>query len=206
MSLILDIFNNQAFSATSLTDNVNVVPNSYGRLQALGVFTDEPIPTTTVSIQFNNGVLNLLPTRQRGAPPTFGTPEKRSLKAYAVPHIPHDDSVLTTDVQNMIAWMNGLQAQQLETVIGYVNRKLISMRRKHAITLENLRMGAIKGIITDADGTVLLNLFNEFGVTQQQYDFLFGTNTTNIGSICRGISGYMEDNLSEGDNPLRTLH
>ena len=194
-NLILDIFANGAFSAVSLTDNVNVVPNMYGRIQQLGIFADEPIPTTKVSIEFNNGVLNLLPTRQRGAPPTFGTPEKRSLKAYVVPHIPHDDSVLTTDVQDMIAWANGLQAAQLETVIGYVNRKLISMRRKHAITLENLRMGALKGIITDADGTVLLNLFNEFGVTPQTFDFLLGTTTTNVGGVCRNISGYMEDNL-----------
>ncbi|WP_458695370.1 major capsid protein [Wolbachia endosymbiont of Phyllotreta cruciferae] len=33
------------------------------------------------------------------------------------------------------------------------------MRNKHAITLEHLRMGALKGIILDADGSELLNLY-----------------------------------------------
>lgn len=100
------------------------------RLYLLDLYDDaelEPIPTTKVSIQIENGVLNLLPTRPRGSAPTYGTPEKRSLKAYTIPHIPHDDSVLTTDVQDMIAWANGLQQAQLETVIGYVNRKLIGI-------------------------------------------------------------------------------
>ena len=59
---ILDIFNNDAFSAIALTDNVNVVPNMYGRINTLNLFSNEPIPTTSVAIQYNNGVLNLLPS------------------------------------------------------------------------------------------------------------------------------------------------
>ncbi len=195
MSTILDIFNDEAFSAITLTDNVNIVPNMYGRVNQLGIFNDEPIPTTSVSINIVNGVLNLLPTRPRGAAPTLGTPEKRHLKSFLVPHIPHGDSVLASDVQNMFAWTQGLQSLQLETVIGYVNRKLITMRRKHAITLENLRMGALKGIITDADGSTILNLFTEFGVTQQSFDFAFATSSTDVGSILDDLTGYMQDNL-----------
>ena len=195
METILDIFNNDAFSANTLTDNVNVVPNIYGRLNELGLFRDEPIPTTTVSVNIVNGVLNLLPTRPRGAPGTLGTPEKRKLKSFVVPHIPHNDAVLATDVQNMIAWASGLTSVSLETVIGYMNRKLITMRRKHAITLENLRMGAVKGQILDADGTLLLDLFAEYGVTQKTFDFLLGTPGTDVGGICDDISGYTQDNL-----------
>jgi len=194
-NIILDIFNDAAFGATALTDNVNIVPNMYGRINQLGLFKPEPIPTTSVAIEIDNGVLNLLPTRQRGAPPTFGTAEKRHLKSFIVPHIPHDDSVLTSDVQNMFAWTQGLAQRTLETVIGYANRKLISMRRKHAITLENLRMGAIRGIILDADGSVLLNLFTEFGVPQQAFDFQLGTASTDVGTVVRTVKGYMEDNL-----------
>ncbi|MCJ2034242.1 major capsid protein [Methylobacterium sp. J-068] len=196
--IILDIINNAAFSASSLTDSVNVVPNSYGRLNELGLFNDEPIATTSVTIDIHNGVLNLLPTRQRGAPATLGTPERARLKAFAVPHIPHDDSVLALDVQNMLMRAGGggvATAAGLETVLGMVNRKLITMRRKHAITLESLRVSAIAGVIRDYDGSPLINLFTEFGITQKAVDFALGTPGTDVGSKCREVSGYIEDNL-----------
>jgi len=202
MPEILDIFNDQAFSAVSLTDTVNVVPNMYGRLNELGLFTNEPVSTTSVAIDIANGVLNLLPTRPRGGPASVGTREKQKLKAFVVPHIPHDDSVLALDVQNMLARAPRIG---LETVIGAVNRKLITMRRKHAITLENLRVGAIKGRILDYDGSVIIDLFQEFGVTEQAYDFAFGNTAasgasaiTDVGSVLRLIKGFMEDNL-QGD-------
>lgn len=192
MPEILDIFNGDAFSAVALTASVNLVPNTYGRLNELGVFNDEPVATTSVAVNISNGVLNLLPTRPRGGPPSLGTPERAKLKSFVVPHIPHDDSVLALDVQNMIARAPNLG---LETVLGAVNRKLITMRRKHAITLENLRVGAIKGTILDYDGSTILNLFTEFGVTQKVVDFALGTASTDVGSKCREVSGYIEDNL-----------
>lgn len=195
MDSILDVFNQLPFTAMALTDNINIVPNMYGKINQLGIFNDEPIPTTSVAVRLDNGVLNLLPSRQRGAPPTLGLAETRALKSFVVPHFPHNDSVLATDVQDMVAWVRGSQPAMLETVLGYVNRKLISMRRKHAITLENLRMGALRGVILDADGSVITNLFTEFGVTQQLFDFAFSTSTSNVGGTCRAINGYFEDNL-----------
>src|SRR5690606_23198733 len=100
---IIDIFNDAAFSATSLTQAINVVPNDYGRLRELGLFNDEPIPTTTVAMLYENGTLNLLPTRERGAPSSLGMPEKRTARAFNTFHIPHDDFVRADDVQNIIA-------------------------------------------------------------------------------------------------------
>lgn len=193
MPEILDIFNNSAFSASALTDAVNMVPNAYGRANELGIFVDEPVPTTSVTVQIVNGVLNLLPTRPRGAPASLGAPERSNLRSFVIPHIPHDGAVLATDVQNMLARAPNAA---LDTVINAVNRKLITMRRKHAITLENLRMGALKGIVYDYDGTtVIYNWFTEFGVTQQAFDFALGTSTTDVPGICADVVGYMEDNL-----------
>ncbi|WP_419952530.1 major capsid protein [Methylobacterium sp.] len=195
MPTILDIFNQDAFSASSLTGNITVVPNTYGRINELGIFTPEPIATTSVTVIIDNGVLNLLPTRPRGGPASLGTRGKQRPAAFVVPHIPHEDSVLATDVQNMLAMSGPGFTGGLETVLGFVNRKLITMRKKHAITLENLRMGAIKGVIRDYDGTVLLDLFGAFGVTEKVVDFLLGTPGTDVGAKCDEVVGYMEDNL-----------
>ena len=43
---------------------------------------------------------------------------------------------------------------EMESVAGVMARHLETMRNKHAITLEHLRMGALKGVILDADGSV----------------------------------------------------
>lgn len=192
MPEILDIFNDQAFSAVTLTDTVNLVPNTYGLVGQMGLFEDEPVATTSVALDIANGVLGLLPMRPRGAPASVGTRERQKLKSFVIPHIPHDDSVLALDVQNMLA-----RAPQigLETVIGAVNRKLITMRRKHAITLENIRVSALKGRILDYDGAVVIDLFQEFGVTEKVFDFALGTAGTDVGAKLREVSGYMEDNL-----------
>ncbi|WP_018261892.1 major capsid protein [Methylobacterium sp. WSM2598] len=195
MPEILDIFNQDAFSAAALTGAITLVPNSYGRINALGLFTAEPIATTSVIVVIEDGVLNLLPTRPRGAPASLGTRGKQRPKSFPVPHIPHEDSVLATDVQNMLA-LSPAGGGGLETVLGFVSRKLITMRRKHAITLENLRMGALKGVITDYDGSTILDLFATFGVTQKVVDFALGTTSTDVLGKCMEVAGYMEDNLS----------
>ncbi len=170
------------------------MPNAYGRINALGLFRPEPIATTTVTVILENGVLNLLPTRPRGAPASLGTRGRQRPKAFPVPHIPHEDSVLATDVQNMLA-LTPTGIAGLETVLGFLNRKLIVMRNKHAITLEKLRMDALKGVIRDYDGSVILDLFAAFGVTQQVVDFALGTASTDVLGKCQDVTGYMEDNL-----------
>ncbi|MCJ2098952.1 major capsid protein [Methylobacterium sp. E-046] len=194
MPTILDIFNQDAFSAAALTGNITMVPNTYGRINELGLFRPEPIPTTTGVVIIENGVLNLLPTRPRGGPPSLGTRGNQKPKPFYVPHIPHDDAVLTTDVQNMLA-LGAAGTVGLESLQGFLDRKLITMRRKHAITLENLRVGALRGVIRDYDGSVILNLFDMFGVTEQVFDFALGTATTDVLGKCQDVTGFMEDNL-----------
>ena len=194
METILNIFNNAAFSATSLTEAINVVPNDYGRIRELGIFRNEPVSTRSVTLNYENQTLNLLPTRERGAPSSLGMPAKGRLIPFTALHIPHDDFVRADDVQDIIA--RSASDRVLETVQGVVTKKEIVMRRKHAITLEHMRMGALRGDILDNDGSSLLNFFTAFGVTQKSIDFVLGTAGTNVGAKIDEITSYLEDNLN----------
>lgn len=197
MPNIVDIFNNRAFSALELTNAINVMPNAYNRIEELGVFNNEPVATTQVAVQFMNGVLNLLPTRERLAPPTYGLPEKRNVRSFVIPHIPHEDFVFAAEVQNILAVSGGnLNPNALENVQDLVNRKLARMQAKHAITWEHMRAGAIKGQLLDSDGSTIYNWFTEFGVTEQVINFNF-TNATPISvqNVIRSLTRYLEDNL-----------
>ncbi len=109
-----------------------------------------------------------------------------------IPHIPHDDVVLPEEVQGIRAFGSETET---EAIAGVIARHLETMRNKHAITLEHLRMGALKGVILDADGSVLYNLFNEFGITAQTIAYELGTAGTNVKAKCLATLAAIEDNL-----------
>jgi hypothetical protein len=192
MPTLANIFSGDAFSAVTLTRAVNLVPNNYGRLNQLNVFPSEPVPTTNVAVEFSNGILNLLPTRERGGPPTLGLPERRNVRIFRAFHIPHDDQVRASDVQDML---NRFGADALEQVQNAVNRKLLRMRAKHGVTLEHLRASALRGAVLDADGSTLLNLFTTFGVAEKVVDFALDDVATDVGAKIAEVVAHMEDNL-----------
>ncbi|MFO7598035.1 MAG: major capsid protein [Desulfocurvibacter africanus] len=183
---------NDAFSMASLTAAINLLPNNYGRLREMGLFADKGIITRTVIVEEQHGVLNLLPTQPLGADGTKGKSGKRKVRSFNVPHIPHDDVILPEEYQGIRAFGSETELQTLSQI---VNDKLQVMRNKHAITLEYLRMGALKGIILDADGSTLYNLYTEFGITQKSVSFALGTEGTKVPAKCRDVLRHVEDNL-----------
>lgn len=166
----LDIFKADGFSTAELTDAINVVPNRYGRAGELNIFPDSGVRTNSVTVEYKNGVLNLLKTKERGAPGTVGKGPKREVRTFEIFHIPHDDSIKAADIDSIRAFGSETELQGVQDA---VNDKIINMRMKHDITREHLRMGALKGDILDADGTSILNLFTEFSVTEKVVDFDF---------------------------------
>jgi hypothetical protein len=143
-------FENPGFSMASLTAAINLLPNRYGRLEQLNLFPAKPVRTRQIIVEEYAGRLNLLPTRAPGSPGTVGERGKRNLRSFVIPHIPHDDVVLPEEVQGLRAFGS---ETEMEAIGGVMARHLETMRNKHAITLEHLRMGALKGKILDADGS-----------------------------------------------------
>lgn len=181
-----------AFNLASLTAAINILPNNYGRLEQKGLFPVMGVNTRAIYVEENHGVLNLLQTQPVGAPGTAGKSGKRKLRSFIVPHIPHDDIVLASDVDGVRAFGTD---NALQTVTNKVNDKLQAMKNKHAITLEYLRMGALKGIILDADGTELYNLYTEFDITAKAIDFKLGTAGTDVRGKCLEVARHIEKNL-----------
>jgi hypothetical protein len=185
-------FNSPAFSMAALTSAINIIPNRYGRMEALNLFPVKPVRTRQVIVEEQNGVLNLLPTMPPGSPGTVGTRGKRKVRSFVIPHIPHDDVVLPEEVQGIRAFGS---ETEMESIAGVMARHLETMRNKHAITLEHLRMGALKGVILDADGSVIYDLFDEFDITPAVINFDLGTANTNVKKKTVDVLRYLEDNL-----------
>ena len=185
-------FHSPAFSMAALTAAINLLPNRYGRLEALELFPIKPVRFRQIVIEERNGILNLLPTLPPGSPGTVGRRGKRTLRPFVVPHIPHDDVVMPEEVQGLRAF--GAETE-IETIASVMASHLDTMRNKHAITLEHLRMGALKGVILDADGSVLIDLFDAFQIPQRSIAFDLSNNATNVKAKCMAVLAHLEDNL-----------
>ena len=185
-------FSNDAFGAIALTAAINILPNRYGKLEEINLMPPRPVRLRQIAIEERNGVLSLLPTALIGSPGTVGKRGKRKVRSFIVPHIPHDDVVLPEEVQGIRAFGSEGELSALSDVLAL---HLQSMRDKHAITLEHLRMGALKGIILDADGSTLYDLYAEFGITAKTINFQLDVETTDVKAKCLELKRYLEDNL-----------
>ena len=175
---LLDIFNDDAFSLTSLTATINEQEVAPGRLGQLGLFTESGISTTTAVVESSHGELRLLSTGERGKPAPQATGTKRKVRSFVIPHIPYDSTILAAEVSGIRAFGSEDTFQGVQSV---VNGRLMKMNKDHEITLEHLRVGALKGKILDADGSsVIYDLFAEFGVTQQIHTFALSNAATDV--------------------------
>lgn len=206
--MLLDAFNTSAFNCISLTDAINRMPFKPSRIGAMGLFDVRGVTTTSVMVEEKDGVLSLLPTKARGGIPSVSAAEKRYARNFVIPHIPLDDCVRADEVQNVRAF--GSQTE-LEGVAQVVNDKIAKMRQSHEVTLEYHRLGAVKGLVLDADGvTPIHNLFTEFNCTQLApvvggfAEFDFTAATPPVKETCLGIIRAIETQL--GNAPYDHIH
>jgi hypothetical protein len=69
-------------------------------------------------------------------------------------------------VQNIRAFGSETELQQVQQEIADIMGGPTGLRNSIELTHENMRLGAIQGILLDADGTVIRNWFTEFGISQ----------------------------------------
>ncbi len=174
----LDIFNDDAFSVQSLTTAINETPFQPMLIGNLGLFSEQGISTTSLSIEKRGSTLSLIAAAARGASGAPVGNDKAKLIPISTVHLPQRGAVIADEVQNLRAF--GTESE-LETVQNLVNRKLGKMRRNIDVTVEYQRIGAIKGIVVDADGsTPILNMFTTFDVTQQTVAMALTTDATKV--------------------------
>ena len=189
----MDIFNDDAFSAVSLTKGINVAPYVPQRLAELNLFSEEGITTTSVMIEKRGNALSLVPSGTRGSPAKNTEGEKSSMIPFPSVHLPQRSTILADTIQNLRAFGSETELQTVETV---VNSRLAKLRRNLDVTIEYHRMGAIKGQVLDSDATsVLLDMYTAFGVTQQTHNMALATTTTKVRAEIVKAKRKSEDDL-----------
>ncbi|MDY4296824.1 MULTISPECIES: major capsid protein [unclassified Xanthomonas] len=206
VALMSDVFAEDAFSVTSLTDSINAMPFVPGRAGQVAGWEEEGVPTTSILIEEDSGELKLVNPTPRGGPGEAFASSTRKARSLVVPHYQVDDFIAADSVQNIRAFG---QASQLEGIIDRVNARLRQhVQWKLDPTLEYQRVGAIKGLILNADGSLAYDLFTEFGVAQEaEIDFDLDNANPAPGALrrkCAGAVRKMADAL--GGVPVGGIH
>lgn len=189
----MDIFNSDPFSLQSMTARVNKGTYRPGQISARGVFAEDGVSTTIVSVEERNGHLALVEPSQRGGPGETTTNESRRLIPINVPHYQRDDSVYADEVQNVRAFGSESDA---EIVQDRVDAKTMKHAGDLTMTLEHQRVGALKGIVVSKSGAVQVNLFTAFGISAPAAISLeLDSDSTKVGSLVQSVKYAIEDAL-----------
>lgn len=194
---MLDIFKGDAFSVMSLTDAINSIPFVPGQAGRIIQWNEQGVATLSVAIESKDGVLQLINPSPRGGPGNVTDKRKRTMRQLVIPHYEIDDAIYADEVQGIRAFG---QESQVETVLAKVNDRMADhVQLELDPTLEYQRVGAIKGIILNADNSTLYNLFTEFGVSQEaEVNFDFDAASPASGAVrktCAAITRTIADNL-----------
>lgn len=192
MPVIINPFDAGGFTLAHMSQAIQLFPNPYGRINGMGLFESEPISERNVMVESMDGELQLLPAKAVGAPATVGGSDQRAVRSFTVPHIPHNDVVLPREIQGIRGFGLASGEDPTATVMA---RKLLKMRRRHAQTLEYMRVKALSGITKDGNGRTVYDWHAEFGIERTSVDCLLGTANGDVLEKCRVLSRHMEENL-----------
>lgn len=193
--LTLDIFKNDAFSLAELTAAINEMPFVPGQAGKLGIFAERGVSTTRIEIENRKGTLALIPNTPRGGVGVKNTRDPRNMRIFIPPHLKPSDEIYAEEIQNKRPFG---KMTELQTAQGEVSDRMQRMLSSLDATVEYGRIGALKGVVYDADGaTVIYNYFTEFGVAQISVDFVLGTATTSILAKCMEVREKMQEELGQ---------
>jgi hypothetical protein len=140
-------------------------------LGSLGLFSDEPSATRAVTVEARDSTLSLIPTSPIGAPLPQLTADARKLRTFMTTRLAKGSRIMAEEVQGVRAFGSTSELQQVQELVA---RRLQRLRDDMELTHEHHRLGAVQGILLDADGSTLVNYFTEFGVQQPavvEFDF-----------------------------------
>lgn len=201
MPEMMDIWDGDGFTIQSLTAAINNEPYRPGQVSASGIFAEDGVTTTRISIEERNGKLGLVEPTKRGGPGETTDDEDRNLVPFDVDHYERNDSVLADEVQNVRAFGS---ESTLETIEQRVQRKGMRHAQDLTMTLEHQRVGAIKGIVTSKGGKTLHDLYSRFGIAVPGAVSLeLDVEGTKVGSLWQDVVYAIEDDL---DEPYDGIH
>ena len=189
---VITLLQDDKFSAATLTDAVNRNPKVWRKIKSMGLFDEEPINTTSVVIDVEEGEVNVMPQTSRGGPSSTQKPRSPKAVTLSVPNFKRKAYVTAQDMQNVI----DVSERSLLSLQNAIAKKARPLNDDMEITHEFLMAKALQGTVADAEGNTIVNLFTAFGKSQTTVDFNFGANG-NVVATADALDTAIDDALGD---------
>ncbi|UAY37045.1 major capsid protein [Moraxella osloensis] len=190
----MPLSNNATYGVVPMTESINNLPSMPTQIRESGLFVPDYLTTTYVDVESKSNQLTLVQSATRGTPGKPVNETRGGKKTFETVHLPKDDVVRADDVQNVKAFGTSNTAT---AVNDKVNAKLEGMKSDIDYTREHLQLGALRGKLLDADGSLLYDFYKEFGIQRPTFTLNLTNKDADIGGqtdkmlrqLLRALSG-----------------
>lgn len=162
---LANVFKSDIFSFMSLTAAINLLPPAHTTVDGFATFVESGINTATVSVEEKDGKLGIVKSQPRGFIGRGQSEKKRRLRKFDVPHYPEFDAIMASEVQGVRAFGSDNTMETVESKLGEKRTDLLDKLNR---TIDMGKWGAVQGVLYDADGSVIYDWADEFGVARNE--------------------------------------
>lgn len=178
------VFNHSRFHMTSLSAAIQEAPYIPRFLGSLAVFTPKRVRTKSISVESKGGVLSLIQTSERGSPIEEGQGETTTARDFRTVRIARGKTLQASEIDGIRAFGTTSELVAVQQEVANIMDGKTGLRAAVELTHENMRLGAVQGIVTDVNGKVLFNWFDQFDITQPaEINFDLGNANADDGAI-----------------------
>jgi len=163
--LAYDVFTDDIFQATEVTEalgNITYIPQGLNRM---GLFEPEPIRVDNFQIYKKDETLELVKITERGTQGQQLGRDNRTLRPFRTYRLMQEARITANQIRNLFSDSMPF-AYALARAEEEVAARQTKMMRQLELTKEYHRMAAVNGYVLDSDGSVVYDLFAEFGIVQ----------------------------------------
>lgn len=158
----IDVFNTDAFSTIEMTAALNKADHKPTWLGAMGIFEPYPIRTKSYDVEKIDDKLSLVATSSRGAPIKERNDERADIRNFSTFRIALSSTLQADEIQSIREF--GTETE-VKAAARELLKKQAKLRNDIELTWENMRLGAIQGIVKDATGAELQNWYTLWGIS-----------------------------------------
>lgn len=153
-------------SAAQLTGKIERIPNNPLFLKDKGIFMPMPITTEDYVIDQVDGKLDIVQTSKRGEPIDYREPEDYSGRTFRTRRIAKGDLITPKD----LAFVRDAGTEVIVTEVQAIALKRMNgpsgLKASLERTKENMRLGAIQGVVLDKDGSIIRDWYDALNLTK----------------------------------------
>lgn len=167
-TLSMDVFKQDAFSAQNLTAGIDrsaFIPTMLASIP--GLFVPPPLgqpSSKAIFVEERDNEPVLIQTSPRGSEPTPGRTDEgtRKVTPFLIPRLAKKRRITATEIAGIREFGQATIQQQLDSMI---QRRQFNIQQDISLTWENMRLGAVQGLVKDADGTTIYDYAAAFNQT-----------------------------------------